>query len=87
MTLTPLLTAPLVVQLHVCAALCAIVLGPIALSGGRGIIGINGLVTHGLWRWGQPRCHPLPFPMLPSSDRLVQSTANPSSRFGGYGKP
>ena len=31
MTLTPLLTAPLVVQLHVCAALCAIVLGPIAL--------------------------------------------------------
>ncbi|MFK8032583.1 MAG: DUF2306 domain-containing protein [Hyphomicrobiales bacterium] len=31
MTLAPLLTAPILVQLHVCAALCAIILGPIAL--------------------------------------------------------
>ncbi len=31
MTLAPLLAAPFAVQLHVCAALCAIILGPLAL--------------------------------------------------------
>lgn len=31
MTLAPLLSAPFFVQLHVCAALCAIVIGPMAL--------------------------------------------------------
>lgn len=31
MTLTPILTAPIVIQLHVLAALCAMVLGPLAM--------------------------------------------------------
>jgi uncharacterized membrane protein len=31
MSLTPILTAPFVIQLHVLAALCAIVLGPLAM--------------------------------------------------------
>ncbi len=31
MTLAPLLDAPVAVQIHVCAAICAVVLGPIAL--------------------------------------------------------